>query len=77
MAHFLLAWNFDADPAHLLVYGNAKDYPNVTQFTSGVFSFRNGKQKAGFWNYHAVWEYRGAGKSLARAGRKQATATKL
>jgi hypothetical protein len=26
----------------------------IAQFTSGVFSFRNGKQKAGFWNYHAV-----------------------
>jgi hypothetical protein len=53
-AHFLLARNFDADRVHLLVYGNGKDYPNVTQFTSGVFSFRNGKQTEGFWNYHAV-----------------------
>jgi hypothetical protein len=54
MAHFLLAWNFDADRVHLLAYGNEKDYPTVAQFTSGVFWFRNGKEKASFWNYRAV-----------------------
>jgi len=33
MAHILLPWNFDADRVHLLVYGNEKHDPNVTQFT--------------------------------------------